>query len=486
MNRTLVHFELFVRRHPRAPWRLALATEDRQAALDAANETMATRAGSAVRVCKETRDTVSGDFHPLVLLERGVRPQASPGPRRWRPRKPVPRNAPARASCAHPSDLYAAPAREAIGRLFAGWLARNRVTPFELLHRADLAERLEACQAEMSAALYNAALADAAARGAALEPTLAALTALARRTVERIVGEEPDTAYRFGAAVASRLGRQTHWRDKLELVLDLIEAAPDEGAPASVSRRVLQQPLTDILGGVGDLSEIFGADRSLGEQLLIMVQIASAPAIAAVVGDAPELARVTPRLKGVAARLAVTLHARPYLLRARRALARRVVAEVAGEAPLWPNDPAREVEGLQALAALLTVSSRLVDQDEAAAALAGRWRRLSETGFVDTRLAACKGALEEADVLLDMIGAARGRFVIEAFGGRLLALIASRPFEAEARFAPDPLQTSLGRLARLVARVREAPLSPGTAAEATQRLRRLAACLEADAYALCA
>lgn len=482
MDNALVHFELYVRRHPRASWRLALATEDRKAAFAAADEAMAGRAVGGVRLCKETRDAASGDFRPLVLLEHGVRPE----PRRWRPRRAAPRAAPVRAACAKPEDLYAGPARDAIGRLLAGWLVRHRVTPFELLHRADLAERLEACEAELSAALYNAALAEAAARGAALEPILAALTALARRTVERILADDPGVAYRFGVAVASRLGRHANWRDKLELVLDLIDAAPDEGAPASVSRRVLQQPLADILGGVGDLGEIFGTEKPLGERLLIMLQIASAPAIAAVVGDDPDLGRVVPRLKGLAARLALTLHARPYLSRARRAVARRVVAELAGEAPLWPNDPAREVEGLQALAALLTVSSRLVDQDEAAAALAGRWRRLSETGFVDARLAVCKGALEEADVLLDMIGVARGRFVVEAFGGRLLALISSRAFEAEARFAPDPLLVSLGRMARLVARVRAAPLSPRTGAEAVQRIRRLAARLEADAFALCA
>ena len=482
MDRALVHFELFFQRHPRAPWRLALATEDRRAAFEAADEAMAARAAGAVRLCKETRDAESGDFRPLVLLERGVRPE----PRRWRQRRTTePRAAaPARTACAKPQDLYGTPARETIGRLLAGWFARHRVTPFELLHRADLAERLEACEAELSAAIYNAALVEAAARGAALEPARKALEALARRTVERIAADDPDPAFRFGAAVASRLGRHANWKDKLELVLDLIETAPEDGAPAALCRRVLQQPLTDILGGQGDLGEIFDAETALGERLLIMVQIASAPAVAAVIGDDPDLVRVVPRLRGLAGRLALTLHGRPYLARTRRAIARRVVAELAGAAPLWPDDPAREVEGLRALAALLTVSSRLVDQEEAAAALAGRWRRLSENGFVEARLGQCKGALEEVDVMLDMIAAARGRWTAEAFGGRMLALLAGRSFEAEARFTPDPISVSLGRMARLVARVREAPLLPRTRVEAEQRIRRLAARIEADAAAL--
>src|SRR6185312_4323313 len=103
----------------------------------------------------------------------------------------------------------------------------------------------------------------------------------------------------------SRLGRHTNWRNKLEVLLELFEAAPESGEPAHVSLRVLQQPLIDILGGHGELSELFGP-APLGDHLLILLQIVSAPAIAAVASEGP-IARLAPRLKGLASQLVVLL-----------------------------------------------------------------------------------------------------------------------------------------------------------------------------------
>ncbi|MEJ0067341.1 MAG: hypothetical protein WDM85_19660 [Caulobacteraceae bacterium] len=37
--------------------------------------------------------------------------------------------------CVTPEDLYTVHARDRIGRLLDGWLARNHATAFELLHR---------------------------------------------------------------------------------------------------------------------------------------------------------------------------------------------------------------------------------------------------------------------------------------------------------------------------------------------------------------
>jgi hypothetical protein len=265
-----------------------------------------------------------------------------------------------------------------------------------------------------------------------------------------------------------------------------LDAAPAEGQPAAVSLRVLQQPLIDILGAHGDLDEILGSDLALGDQLMLLVQVASAPAIAAVVADDAALGRTVPRLKGLAARLALVLHGRSMFTRARRAIVRRVLAALAAEARLWPDDPVREVEGLGALATLLKVSGRLVDQDEVAAALAGRWRRLSGPAFVDARLALCKGAVEEVDVVLDMIGAAVGRAPAEALGRRLLSLLGDRGFEQEARFSPDPVGLTLRRLAALTGRIHAAALRPETRVVAERRLRRLASIIQADAAAFCA
>jgi hypothetical protein len=475
MDRAQVHFEMFVRRHARAPWVLALATEDRHEAFEAAEGVLAEAAGAAVRLCKETRDPETGDFRPLVLLERGARPE----PRRWRPRRPaqVVRMPVVTASCVQPEDLYGAPARASIGRFLAGWLERNRVTAFELLHRADLAERLEACEAELAVAIYNAATEQAAAGAAPLEQYRQALAGLVRRTIERVVEDKAAGAYRFGALVAGRLARRDHWRDKVEMLLDLVDAAQREDGPGVAAVRLLQQPLIDILGVQGELDEILGAGLAPGDQALILLQIAAAPQVA----ETPTLARALPPLRGLSARLALTLHRRAIFVRSRAAMARRALGILAGPAPLWAEGPAREAEGLKLFKALLATAERLIDRDEAAAALTGRWRRLAEPGRLEARLDLCPGALEEADVLIDLIEAAVGRGAIDGFGRRLLVLLDDAAFERELRFCPDPPAVNLRRLASLATRIRTAAAFAALSAQAEPRLHRLAVAIAADA-----
>jgi hypothetical protein len=189
-------------------------------------------------------------------------------------------------------------------------------------------------------------------------------------------------AFRLGAAVAVRLGGRAGWGDKIEILLDLLDAAPAGGQQAVTALRVLQQPLIDILGVHGELDEILGRGLALGDQLLILLQIASAPAAV----PAAALGRTVARPGGLAARLALTLHGRPVFTRTRRAIGRRVLAALAGDRPLWPGHPAREAEGLQAVVGLLAAAGRLLDQDEVAAALARRRRRLAGPVFVDARL----------------------------------------------------------------------------------------------------
>jgi len=474
MDRAQVHFEMFVRRHGRAPWELALATEDRREAFEAVDAVLAEAAGAAVRLCKETRDPLTGDFRPLMLLERGVRPE----PRRWRARRAAAlatRTPPAAApTCVQPEDLYTAPARASIGRLLAGWLARNGVTPFELLHRADLAERLEACEAELDAAIYNAASGQAAGREEMLEPLRAALAALTRRTIERVVTGDGAGSYRLGAIVAERLERCEGWADKVQTLLDLLDAAQrTDPSEMGAVLRLLQQPLVDILGAHGESEAILGEDQALGDRLLTLLQIAAAPQVAEDTGLASQL----PRLGGLAAHLALGLHRRPAFARTRAVLVRRAVTVLASTAPLWPGDPAREAEGLALLGALLNACGRLADHDEARAALAERWRRLAEPARIEVRLALCGGELEAADVLVGLAKAAVGRGSAEAFGRRLLTLLAEAEFAREACFSPDPPAVALKRLADLAAGIWALELTPEIGAIAAQRVRRLAAAI---------
>jgi hypothetical protein len=482
MDRSQIHFELFVRRHARAPWVLTLASEDRAAVIEAAEAARAASPAAAVRVCKETCDASSGEFRPLVLLERGTRPRR----KAWRQPRLAATPAAAeseRPACARPEDLYAPHARAVIGQVLAGWLARNAVTPFELLHRADLAERLEACEAELSAAIYNAAAGEGAARGGKVEPMRATLTALVRQAVDRLVrakaGAEESPSLALGMAIAVRLKDAEGWRAKVETLLALIASADRSGPAAELARRRLQQPLAEALGGDGDLEDILGV-AGLGEQMLTLVQIAAPPAACAAARRDEAMRRALPPLTGFPARLAAELQASALLTRTRRAVAARALRILASETRLWPNAPEAELEGVLAAFALLRASERLVDPADVDAAETARWRVLASPDFVEQRLLVSKGALEDADILLDFVNAARGQAAIADLGRRLAGVLGGETFMAETRFGPDTARLRRAVLVTLRRRVAASALAAEAKAEADFLISRIANLIDAD------
>lgn len=484
MDRSRIHFELFVRRNPRAPWVLTLASEDRAAVIAAAAAAQTASPHAAVRVCKETHDSESGDFRPLTLIERG----AGIGRKAWRPaRATSPTAHPAQPSCVRPEDLYAPPACAIIGSVLEGWLARHAVTPFELLHRPDLAERLEACEAELSAAIFNAAAREAAAKGAALEPTRATLSDLTRRAVDRLMraaaGADEGPSLSIGMAIAARLAEADGWRRKVEILLGLIASAERAGPAAEVARRRLQQPLAEALGGNGDLRDILGVSGS-GDQVLTLIQIAApASARAALRWDAA-LCRALPPLEGLGARIAAELQGSALLMRTRRAMLGRALRLLGADTRLWPEAPLAEIEGARAAFALLRASGRMIDPVEVDAAETARWRLLSDPVFVEQRLAVNKGALEDVDTLLDLVNAARGREAVADLGRRLAGIIGGRTFMAETRFGPDSARLRRAVLATLRKRVAASALAAEAKAEMDFWLQRIEGLIDAEGPAL--
>ena len=67
-----VHFEVYVRRIPGAPWTLELATENRAKAVETAEELMAEGRIAAARVSKETFDEETREFKTVIILKLGA------------------------------------------------------------------------------------------------------------------------------------------------------------------------------------------------------------------------------------------------------------------------------------------------------------------------------------------------------------------------------------------------------------------------------
>src|SRR5271168_4819485 len=107
MERNQVHFEVFVRRKADSSWTLEMATEDRAAAIKAAEEMFAQGRVVAVKVTKETFDPESHEFKSVSILNKGE-------PERKSVKAPRENLEPL---CTSPQDLYSGHARDRIGRL---------------------------------------------------------------------------------------------------------------------------------------------------------------------------------------------------------------------------------------------------------------------------------------------------------------------------------------------------------------------------------
>src|SRR5579862_2354021 len=255
-----VHFEVFVRRYPDSGWALKMATDVRLTALDAAKELVEKGSCAAARVMRETLDPETGEYHSLTILSLGV-PE--------RPRK-VKAPEPTEPLCVSPQDLYTCHARERIGRLFETWLERHEATPFELLHRPDLVEQLEASGVEIAHAVQKIAVPEAHSRGATVAEMTKSFKSLGERAIERLMrdarkglphvspdtfaktaaqlAKDPEGAYRLGCAVATHIAPGRSWAEKVGLLLDLADNAPAEGAGRALALSVIAQPLEEIVG----------------------------------------------------------------------------------------------------------------------------------------------------------------------------------------------------------------------------------------------
>ena len=177
MTQAQIHFEVFARRANGGGFTLELANEDRAIALAAAEELLTTPRFIAVKVTKETLDPETGEYASVTILSKGV-------PEPLRKKAPVEDRGP---PCVSPSDLYHVHSRDRIGRLLETWLRHHGATPYELLHRPDLIEKLEASGQELQHAVQKIAVPEAQARGKGVHVVIREFHSLIDRAIERVM-----------------------------------------------------------------------------------------------------------------------------------------------------------------------------------------------------------------------------------------------------------------------------------------------------------
>ena len=439
-----VHFEVSSRRKAGDSWALEMASEDRALAIANAEELMAEGRVVAVRVTKETLDQETREFRTVTILSLGAAETA---------RKPKTREA-VEPLCVTPQDLYTIHARERIGQLLEGWLQRNGATPFELLHRPDLVERLEASGTDLQHAVQKLAIPEAQARGATVHELIRAFHALIQRSIERLMRDakrgvlvdldregfaaaadrlarDPDRVYLLGAGVAGAIAEARDWTGKVDRLLDLAAAAPASGPGRALAFATLEQPLAEILGAKPGLEDLLGKGMDLGGNLAAMTRLAASDAVDMLLKVEPSVAKVMPELSPQAARLARWMAGEDFV-ELRTAFAKRILRELNGPRRLRPGDAAGEIDILRALAMSLTAAAgKLLALEDIQSAFSARSKMLLTGDFVDAYLGQGKTAKEEAEALIwlteNVIGSANKRQA----GRWLKAVIVSLRFEKE-------------------------------------------------------
>jgi hypothetical protein len=492
-----IHYEVYVRRTAPAAWALLIATEDRKTALETAEEQFQAKQAVAVRVTKETLDPETMEFNSLTILNLGLPEEKSK-------KKP---EAAARPACSSPKELYAPHARALIGRVLEDWLKRHGVTAFELLHRPDLAERLDASGVELQHAVQKVAVPESQASGQDLHGMVRHYQRLADATISQLMkagrsGQFPslddlsiadvahrlsgsaDRAFIMGGVAAQALADRQGARARLDRLMDLMDGAPTEGPPRALVVSVVEQIATEMLAIRSNLADILGPSLDLGASLAALVRMVAPKEVERLIAVDPRMGLLTPTVDGPAARLGSRIAAGDFP-RLSAALARFITRELSSSRRLRPADPAGEIDILRTLAmALTSASGRLLTLEEVQNAFVERSRSLVTPDFVTSYVQSSATVLAEAEHLTRLCENVTGAANKRAAARWLSGCVKSVRLEAELRQStPGGSNASqkLLTLARLQRSVRAVQLGEIDEREIAASIGTLGGTLEADA-----
>src|SRR5471032_897257 len=142
---------------------------------------MAGEKATGVKVVKETYNDDTGDFLTLKIFEEGHNQVKI---------TPAQEDAPHALPCFKPDDLYSYHARQTMSRLLTDYLARNKITITELIHRADMLEKLEATGTLYQHAIQKVAVAQAASTAAGVQQIVKSLNELTTQAFHRVYRDQ--------------------------------------------------------------------------------------------------------------------------------------------------------------------------------------------------------------------------------------------------------------------------------------------------------
>ena len=473
MSHHPVHYELFTRRTPQSSWVLEMASEARDQVITAA-EDMLKSGRSAVRVTKERLDPENGEYSSVTVMEKGVSA----------PAKKLKLAPTTDTVCTGPHDLYSALAREKISRLLEDWLKLQSVTAFELLHRPDLAERLEASGSELLHVVQKLAVPESHETGQDLHDLMRRWSGLIDKACTRLIQDgrknsfpsltpescaalvdslhdHPERAYIFGGALSAKLKAERRPAAKLEILLiyaGLINAWLDVHPEREWALQVIEVPVVELFAARGSLNDVLGEDTDLGGAMTIMTRLAAGREVDLIARTDARVARLIPPVTGVLGGYQdLILNNRlPHLS---YHISKRLMQELKSPRRLRPSDPMGEIEILRVLALCLIAAGRDESQrEDITEAFADRSRKLVSADFVTSLLETAETPAEEVDRLIwlceNMVGTANKRQAARW----LSQIVSGAKFERHMRENQSSAAQRLLALAQMQGRINAAAL----------------------------
>jgi hypothetical protein len=475
---TQVHYEVFRRVGAKGGWTLLEAVATREAGIKMAQALMAEEKATGVKVVKETYNDDTGDFLTLKIFEEGHNSVSVPVSAE---------DAPHALPCFKPDDLYSYHARATIARLMPDFLARNKITVTELIHRADMLEKLEATGTLYQHAIQKVAVAQASSTTAGVQQIVKSLGELVTKACARVyrdqraglfpdplpeqfselarkLASQADAGYLFNGALARHLKDAAGWDEKVFRLLSMMEGAPQEEAPRKLMLSSIDAILAEILGGSAALQDLLGRAETLADMLRNLVDM--------FLGKTGEGA-------GKGLTLLTRHFAADDLPEARTAVANRIVAEFKSSKRLAPDSVVEELKALRSIANRIVLGvGKYLSHEDLIAAFTLRSKRLVTPEVLGAYIegAAQDERIERLLFVEDNIIGTENKRQLASF---VIPLINSAPFENHFNNPKLPLVQRLQRLAQLQARIQRCGFIDVTRAEMTDKLDALAVAAEA-------
>jgi len=475
-----IHYEIFRRVGARGGWTLHEVASSRELAIAMAKELMTTEKATGVKVVKETYNDETGDYLTLKIFEDGHNQMNI---------APAQEDAPHALPCFRPDDLYSYHARATMSRLLTDYLARNKITITELIHRADMLEKLEATGTLYQHAIQKIAVAQASSTTTPVQQIVKSLNELTTQAFHRVyrdqrkglfpdplpeqfaelavkLAPQGDAAYVFNGAIARHLKDCKGWDEKALRLISIMETAPQEEGARNLVLSSIDAILAECLNGSAALHELMGHAENLGQALNNLVTL--------FLGKTPEGAQAGQGLTALASHFATDT-----LPEARTAIASRIIAEFKSNKRLCPDSLVDELKTLRAIANRIVMGvGKYLSHEDLIAAFTLRSKRLVVQEALGQYIAeaAPDEKIERILFVEDNIIGSENKRQLSTY---VMPILNSATFDNHFQNPKVPLLQRLQRLSQLQARVRRSGFIEVTRDEISARMDHLAVQMEA-------